>query len=69
MIKPSQTVFRFYKKAALARLQGTTKNLMGLLKHHQGERPKGNDVLQMDCALYAVELVFTFARLMVQLRH
>lgn len=53
----------------LTRLQGTTKNLMGILKHHQGERPKGNDVLQIGYALYAVELVFTFARLMVQLRH
>ncbi|MEP0879881.1 hypothetical protein NDA00_29350 [Funiculus sociatus GB2-M2] len=41
---------------------------MSLLQHHQGERTHTKELLQLGYALYAVELVFTFARLMVQLR-
>ena len=52
----------------LTRLRGTTKNLMSLLQHHQGERTHTKELLQLGYALCAVELVFTFARLMVQLR-
>lgn len=52
----------------LTRLKGTSKNLIELLKHHQGERTHGDDILKLEYAVYAVELTFTFARLMVKLR-
>jgi len=52
----------------LSRLKGTTKNLVGLLKHHKGERTHGDDVFQLENTVHAVELAFTFARVMVKLR-
>lgn len=51
----------------LARLRGSAKNLIDLFKHHQGERTNSNDMLQVSYALHAVELTFTFLRVMVQL--
>ncbi|MEB3179416.1 MAG: ferritin-like domain-containing protein [Nostocaceae cyanobacterium] len=51
----------------LTRLQGTTKNLIGLFKHNQGERTHSNDILQISYALPSVELAFTFTRVMLQL--
>lgn len=53
----------------LIRLQGITKNLMDLFKHHQGERTNSNDILQVTYALQAVELAFTLSRVLVQLYH
>ncbi|MBW4574365.1 MAG: hypothetical protein KME08_03685 [Aphanothece sp. CMT-3BRIN-NPC111] len=51
----------------ITRLRGTSKNLISLFKHHQGERTHSNDMLQLTYALHAVELTFTFVRVMVQL--
>lgn len=53
----------------LTRLKGITKNLIDLSKHHQGERTNSNDILQLTSALHAVELAFTFTRVLVQLYH
>lgn len=53
-------------------LKGSTKNLATLLKHHQGERTHGSNLLHKtlnpENVTYAVELTFTFMRVMVRLR-
>lgn len=53
----------------LIRLQRTTKSLIELVKHHQGERTHSDHILHLDYVLYAVELAFTFSRVMLQLCH
>ncbi len=52
-------------------LKGSTQYLAGLLKHHQGERTHGNNLLNKtlnpENVTHAVELTFTFMRVMVRL--
>ena len=49
------------------RLQTMTQTLIDLFKHNQNERTHSADVLGFTNALFAVELVFTFARVMTRL--
>ncbi len=61
-----------FAESYFTQLQGSTQNLMGLLKHHQGERTHGKDLLNQSNTLnevaHVVELAFTFTRVMVRLR-
>lgn len=53
-------------------LKGTTRNLVSLVQHHQGERTQGQSIvqesLQVEHLAHAIELTFTFTRVMVRLR-
>jgi hypothetical protein len=53
-------------------LKGSTQNLKALLKHHQSERTYGSELahntLQMENLIYAIELTYTFTRVMVRIR-
>ena len=51
----------------IKRLTKTTQQLTSLVKHNQQERTQ-NNVVQGQYILYAVELTYTFARIMRQLR-
>lgn len=56
----------------LHQLQGTTKNLIAMLRHHQDERTEGKDIvsqaLGLNHLLLVVELTFTLTRIMIRLR-
>jgi hypothetical protein len=56
-----------FEDSYIARLQTMTQTLIDLFKHNQNERTHGNDVFGFTNALSAVELVFTFARVMTRL--
>jgi hypothetical protein len=53
-------------------LQGSTRNLLALAKHHQGERTHGEELLNssrsVDELSNAIELAFSLMRVMVRLR-
>lgn len=49
-------------------LKGSTQNLISLMNHHQGERTHGGNILGVATTVDAVELAFTFSRVMVRLR-
>jgi hypothetical protein len=51
----------------IARLQGMTQLLIDLLKHHKNERSQEVNIFGFSNALYAVELMFTFSRVMTRL--
>ena len=51
----------------LKQLQGSAKNLLGLMNHHQGERTHGDNILSLATTVDAVELAFMFSRVMVRL--
>jgi hypothetical protein len=53
----------------LGRLKVMTENLISLFNHHQNERTHNVDVFGLSNAVYAVELVFTFARVMTRLNN
>jgi hypothetical protein len=48
-------------------LKGSARNLVGLMNHHQGERTHGANILGVATTVDAVELAFTFSRVMVRL--
>ncbi len=48
-------------------LKGSARNLVGLMNHHQGERTEGGNILGAATTVDAVELAFTFSRVMVRL--
>jgi hypothetical protein len=54
-------------------LQGSTRNLLSLAKHHQGERTHGNELLNSGNSTeelaHAIELAFSLMRVMVRLRN
>jgi hypothetical protein len=53
-------------------LQGSTRNLLALAKHHQGERTHGEELLNSSRSVEelsnAIELAFSLMRVMVRLR-
>jgi hypothetical protein len=60
-----------FGESFLGQLKDSSQNLIVLLKHHQGERSQGNEFgrnLIMEELPHAIELAFTFARVMVRLR-
>jgi hypothetical protein len=48
-------------------LKGSARNLIGLMNHHQGERTHSGNILGVATTVDAVELAFTFSRVMVRL--
>ncbi|MEE3717938.1 hypothetical protein V2H45_14455 [Tumidithrix elongata RA019] len=50
-----------------SRLRSTTGQLMGLLKHHRGERSQSDDIMRKNSLFHATELAFTFTRIMAQM--
>jgi hypothetical protein len=56
-----------FSDSFIARTSNATSQLMGLLKHHRGERSHSNDILQRNTLVHAAELAFTFTRIMSQM--
>ncbi|HEY9908833.1 MAG TPA: ferritin-like domain-containing protein [Thermosynechococcaceae cyanobacterium] len=56
----------------LHQLQGSTRNILALLKHHKTDRTHGNDLLghthRLHNTVLAAEITFTLLRVMVRLR-
>jgi hypothetical protein len=57
-----------FAQSYYGQVKGSAKNLLGLLKHHQGERTEGNNLAGKATAIDAIALAFTFSRVMVRLR-
>ncbi len=53
--------------AYFIRLYGTAKHLISLAKHNKKERTQSEDMFKFVSPFHAVELAFTFTRIMVQL--
>jgi hypothetical protein len=49
-------------------VKGSTKSLLSLAKHHQGERTEGNNLVGKATTVDAIELAFVFSRVMVRVR-
>jgi hypothetical protein len=56
-----------------AQLQGSTRNLLSLVKHHQGERTHASELVHSrrstDELSHAIEIAFALMRVMVRLRN
>jgi hypothetical protein len=48
-------------------LKGSAQNLVGLMNHHQGERTDGGNILGAATTVDAIELAFSFSRVMVRM--
>jgi hypothetical protein len=51
----------------IGRVGNATAYLLGLLRHHRGERSRSYEISQTKSLVHAVELGFTFARVIAQL--
>jgi hypothetical protein len=57
-----------FEQSYYGQVKGSTKNLLGLLKHHQGERTEGGNLAGKATTVDAIELAFMFSRVIVRLR-
>ena len=57
-----------FEQSYYGQVKGSTKNLLGLVKHHKSERTEGDNLTGKATTVDAIELAFMFSRVMVRLR-
>jgi hypothetical protein len=57
-----------FEQSYYGQVKGSAKNLVELLKHHKGERTEGEHLVGKATTIDAIELAFSFSRVIVRLR-